>query len=126
MHAGNGKLITVFGCGGNRDKSKRAIMGKIASSLSDEVIVTSDNPRKEEPSKIIDDIFSGITCNNKCIKEPDRKKAIELAINSGKQFDLILVAGKGHEDYQIIGETKYPFSDAQIALSVLRKEKFKG
>ncbi len=121
-HEGRGKLITVFGCGGERDKSKRPIMGKIASTLSDEVIVTSDNPRKEEPGKIIDDIFSGITYNNKCLREIDRKKAIELAIHSGKQFDLILVAGKGHEDYQIIGETKFPFSDAQIALSVLREE----
>jgi UDP-N-acetylmuramoyl-L-alanyl-D-glutamate--2,6-diaminopimelate ligase len=121
-HEGRGKLITVFGCGGERDKSKRPIMGKIASTLSDEVIVTSDNPRREEPSKIIDDIFSGIPCNNKCLREIDRKKAIELAIHSGKQFDLILVAGKGHEDYQIIGETKFPFSDAQIALSALREE----
>ena len=121
-HEGQGKLITVFGCGGERDKSKRPLMGKIASTLSDEVIVTSDNPRREEPSKIIDDIFTGITCNNKCLREIDRKKAIELAIHSGKQFDLILVAGKGHEDYQIIGETKFPFSDAQIALSVLCEE----
>lgn len=119
---GQGKLITVFGCGGERDKSKRPIMGKIASTLSDRVIITSDNPRREEPSKIIDDIFTGITNKDKCLREVDRKKAIELAIHSGKQFDLILVAGKGHEDYQIIGETKFPFSDAQIALSVLREE----
>lgn len=119
---GQGKLITVFGCGGNRDKLKRPLMGKIASILSDTVVVTSDNPRNEEPNKIIDDIFEGISGNKNCLRELDRKKAIELAIHSGGQFDLILVAGKGHEDYQIIGEKKFPFSDAKIALSVLRKE----
>lgn len=119
---GRGKLITVFGCGGDRDKTKRPIMGKIASTLSDKVIVTSDNPRKEDPGKIIDDIFTGINSNNNCFRESDRKKAIEFAIQSAEQFDLILVAGKGHEDYQIIGETKYPFSDSQIALSILSKE----
>ena len=97
-------------------------MGKIASTLSDKVIVTSDNPRKEDPDKIIDDIFTGINSNYNCFRESDRKKAIEFAIQSAEQFDLILVAGKGHEDYQIIGETKYPFSDSQIALSILSKE----
>ncbi|APJ02462.1 UDP-N-acetylmuramoyl-L-alanyl-D-glutamate--2,6-diaminopimelate ligase [Silvanigrella aquatica] len=119
---GRGKLITVFGCGGDRDKTKRSLMGQIASSLSDEVIITSDNPRTEEPNKIIDDIFAGIVNQNHCKREVDRKKAIQLAIHSANKFDLILVAGKGHEDYQIIGNTKYPFSDAQIALSILHGE----
>ncbi len=120
-----GKLITVFGCGGDRDKSKRALMGEIAAKLSDQVIVTSDNPRTEDPNKIIDDIFSGIRYNiDKCTREIDRKKAIELAIRSSSEFDLVLVAGKGHEDYQIIGEKKYPFSDSLIANSLLTEEKY--
>ncbi|WGL61445.1 UDP-N-acetylmuramoyl-L-alanyl-D-glutamate--2,6-diaminopimelate ligase [Pigmentibacter sp. JX0631] len=120
-----GNLVTVFGCGGDRDKSKRPLMGQIATSLSHRVIVTSDNPRTEDPDLIIDDIFSGITTNSEnCIREKDRKKAIELAINSSTEFDIVLVAGKGHEDYQIIGDKKFPFSDPQIALSILKKEKF--
>ncbi|WP_161597660.1 UDP-N-acetylmuramoyl-L-alanyl-D-glutamate--2,6-diaminopimelate ligase [Fluviispira multicolorata] len=118
-----GKLITVFGCGGDRDKTKRALMGKIASELSDITIVTSDNPRTEKPEEIINDIFSGIKNRKNCFKEPDRENAIKLAIQKGSEFDLILVAGKGHEDYQIIGETKLPFSDSQVARSVLLKEK---
>ncbi len=120
-----GKLVTVFGCGGDRDKTKRALMGEIAAKLSDRVIVTSDNPRTEDPNKIIDDIFSGIRYNvDKCTREIDRKKAIELAIQSSCEFDLVLVAGKGHEDYQIIGEKKYPFSDSLIAKSLLTEEKY--
>ncbi|WP_158998810.1 UDP-N-acetylmuramoyl-L-alanyl-D-glutamate--2,6-diaminopimelate ligase [Pigmentibacter ruber] len=121
---GRGNLVTVFGCGGDRDKSKRPLMGHIAAELSDRVIVTSDNPRNEDPDSIIDEIFSGINTNTEnCIREKDRRKAIELAINSSTEFDIVLVAGKGHEDYQIIGDKKFPFSDPQIALSILKKEK---
>ncbi|WP_186646399.1 UDP-N-acetylmuramoyl-L-alanyl-D-glutamate--2,6-diaminopimelate ligase [Fluviispira vulneris] len=118
-----GRLITVFGCGGDRDKSKRPLMGKISSELSDVTIITSDNPRTENPEKIVDEIFVGVLDKAKCLKIIDRKSAIESAIQKGNANDLILVAGKGHEDYQIIGETKHPFSDALIARSVLSKEK---
>lgn len=119
-----GRLITVFGCGGDRDKTKRPLMGKIAATYSDFVIVTSDNPRTEDPDKIIDDIFSGISYNtDNCLREKNREQAIALAIKMSSEFDIILVAGKGHEDYQIIGEKKYPFSDSLIAKSLLTKEK---
>ncbi|BBH51653.1 UDP-N-acetylmuramoyl-L-alanyl-D-glutamate--2,6-diaminopimelate ligase [Fluviispira sanaruensis] len=118
-----GKIITVFGCGGDRDKSKRPLMGKISSEMSDITIITSDNPRTENPEKIIEDIYCGVIDKVKCLKIIDRKSAIESAIQQGNANDLILVAGKGHEDYQIIGETKHPFSDALIARSVLSKEK---
>lgn len=120
-----GKLITVFGCGGNRDASKRPMMGKIAYELSDVVIVTTDNPRKEDPNKIIDDIFMGMPNHKKCYREVDRKNAIALAYQLSQQYDLILVAGKGHEDYQIIGDTKYPFSDYIEAQKMFTKEKVK-
>jgi UDP-N-acetylmuramoyl-L-alanyl-D-glutamate--2,6-diaminopimelate ligase len=116
-----GKLLTVFGCGGDRDKDKRPLMGKLACELSDVVIVTSDNPRSEDPLKIIEEIC--VVDAAHCFREADRKKAIELAIKLGKKFDLILIAGKGHEDYQIIGDLKYPFSDAKIASQALFKEK---
>lgn len=117
-----GKIITVFGCGGDRDSSKRAVMGKIASQLSDFVIVTSDNPRTEDPDKIIQDIFMGIDKKQYCKRQKDRKDAIINAIESANENDLVLIAGKGHEDYQIIGEIKYPFSDKNIVQKILNRE----
>lgn len=117
-----GKLITVFGCGGDRDATKRPLMGKIAFSYSDLVIVTSDNPRTEDPNKIINDIFAETNENEKWMREWDRKKAIEKAILMAEKKDLILIAGKGHEDYQIIGTTKYPFSDADVVKSILENQ----
>ena len=115
---GKNKLITVFGCGGDRDKSKRPIMGKIASELSDEVIITSDNPRTENPSTIIDDIIKGIKKNNYSIIE-NREEAIKTAIQSADNFSAILIAGKGHENYQDINGVKYYFSDSEIARKYL-------
>ncbi|MES2615214.1 MAG: UDP-N-acetylmuramoyl-L-alanyl-D-glutamate--2,6-diaminopimelate ligase [Bdellovibrionota bacterium] len=117
----NGKLITVFGCGGDRDASKRPLMGKIAFEQSHFVVVTSDNPRTEDPNKIIDDIFGDAHETEKHMRECDRRKAIEKAILLASKNDVILVAGKGHEDYQIIGTTKYPFSDADVVKSILEK-----
>jgi UDP-N-acetylmuramoyl-L-alanyl-D-glutamate--2,6-diaminopimelate ligase len=105
-----GKIITVFGCGGNRDKGKRSIMGEIATRLSDFVIITSDNPRDEDPREIIKDIEKGIDRDN-YIVVPDRKIAIELAVNIASPGDILLVAGKGHEDYQEINGVRYRFSD---------------
>lgn len=110
----NNPIYCVFGAGGDRDKTKRPIMGKIASELSKKVFVTSDNPRTEDPEKIIDDIIAGIKYDN-FIRISDRENAIKEAILNTEDNAVILIAGKGHEDYQIIGKTKIHFSDAEIA-----------
>lgn len=111
-----GKVITVFGCGGHRDKSKRPTMGKIAQDNSDIAIITSDNPRTEEPNLIIKDILDGIDRDNKnYIVIENRREAIYKAIELATTNDLVIIAGKGHEDYQIIGKTKYHFDDREIA-----------
>ncbi len=109
------KLISVFGCGGDRDKTKRPIMGQISSQISDISIVTSDNPRTENPEAIIDDIYSGISSGllNKTHRIPNRHKAIEFAVRAANSGDIILVAGKGHENYQIIGIEKTHFDDCE-------------
>jgi UDP-N-acetylmuramoyl-L-alanyl-D-glutamate--2,6-diaminopimelate ligase len=116
------KLIVVFGCGGDRDKTKRPRMAKVAEQFADLAIVTSDNPRTENPSDIITQIVAGFTNSNasKIKVEPDRKKAIAIAIDAASQNDVVLIAGKGHENYQIIGSQKFPFSDKQIALDLLQ------
>ena len=105
-----GRLIVVFGCGGDRDRTKRPVMGRIASRLADFTIVTSDNPRTEDPLSIIGEIEQGIAGNSFKVVE-DRRTAIAEAIGMAKEKDTVLVAGKGHEDYQIIGKVAYPFSD---------------
>lgn len=117
-----GKLITVFGCGGNRDALKRIPMGEVASRLSDIVMITSDNPRDEDPDRIIEDIFLGCVEKSKCLKEKDRKKALFLAIQNATKYDIVLIAGKGHETYQIFNGIKHPFSDADVALHALREK----
>jgi len=104
-------LICVFGCGGNRDSGKRALMGKVASAHADSVIVTTDNPRHERAEDIIQAILKGIVGD--CIVEADRGKAIALAIGNAKVNDVVLIAGKGHEAYQEIAGEKYPFSDVE-------------
>lgn len=114
-----GKLIVLFGCGGDRDKEKRPLMGAIAAQNADEVIVTSDNPRGENPEKIIDDIVSGFTNCTAYHRVSDRKQAIQLAIQLATKEDTILIAGKGHETYQIIGDVRSDFSDQIIAKSLL-------
>lgn len=111
-----GKIITVFGCGGNRDKTKRPKMGEIAAKYSHDVIVTSDNPRDEDPLDIIEDIKRGITSDNYSIEE-DRELAIKKAVVMSKAGDVILVAGKGHETYQEIKGVKYDLSDRKIVES---------
>ncbi len=112
-----GRLITVFGCGGNRDHEKRPVMGRIASELSDLVIVTDDNPRNEVPAEIIKAITSGITGSN-WISVPDRKDAVREALSSAGNEDVIVIAGKGHENYQEIKGVKYPFSDRETVLNL--------
>ncbi|WP_456457312.1 UDP-N-acetylmuramoyl-L-alanyl-D-glutamate--2,6-diaminopimelate ligase [Thermovibrio sp.] len=109
-----GKLITVFGCGGDRDKSKRAPMGRIAYNYSDLVIITNDNPRNEEPEIIISDILSGIPNLDRVLVIPDRKEAIFKALSLKGEEDLVVIAGKGHEDYQIVKGKKEHFSDREV------------
>ena len=119
-----GKIITVFGCGGDRDRTKRPKMGVVASDLSDFVVITSDNPRIEEPSEIIKDIIKGIKKDNYII-EPDRAKAIEKAVSIAKTGDTLLIAGKGHENYQEIKGIRYPFSDKEVFKKIIQNAKFK-
>ena len=116
-----GKVLVVFGCGGDRDKSKRAPMGKIGAQWSDLAIITSDNPRTEEPRKIIEEIEKGareISPHRYCII-PDRREAIKEAIALAGSQDTVLITGKGHEDYQIIGEERFPFDDREEAHKAL-------
>ncbi len=119
------RLIVVFGCGGDRDKTKRPRMAKVVEKYADMAIVTSDNPRTENPDDIISQIVAGFKDpgSPKIKIEPDRKKAIALAIESARKNDVIIIAGKGHENYQIIGKQKFPFSDQQIVLDLLKTKK---
>jgi UDP-N-acetylmuramoyl-L-alanyl-D-glutamate--2,6-diaminopimelate ligase len=119
------RLIVVFGCGGDRDKTKRPRMAKVVEKFADLAIVTSDNPRTENPHDIISQIIAGFKDpgSPKIKIEPDRKKAIALAIESAQKNDVVVIAGKGHENYQIIGKQKFPFSDQQIALELLKNKK---
>lgn len=110
------RIITVFGCGGDRDRGKRPVMGRIAAEYSDLVIVTSDNPRTEEPMKIIEDIKAGFRGQGSGVRViPDRREAVTEAIKEAKDGDVVLLAGKGHEDYQIIGNEKAHFDDREEA-----------
>ncbi len=107
-------LWVVFGCGGDRDKKKRPLMGKIAVQIADRVIISSDNPRSESPESIINEILGGINDRQKVEVEVNRRKAIQLALKNASAGDTILVAGKGHENYQEINGIKYPFDDRQV------------
>jgi UDP-N-acetylmuramoyl-L-alanyl-D-glutamate--2,6-diaminopimelate ligase len=131
-----GRVITVFGCGGDRDRPKRPLMGAVAARLSDLVVVTSDNPRSEDPARIIDEIKRGIVIpadraprgqprpkSTPCLDIVDRKAAIERAIQDAKPGDLVLIAGKGHEKYQVIGERVLPFDDVEVARSALARRR---
>jgi len=115
-----GRVITVFGCGGNRDRGKRAKMGKIASELSDVTIITSDNPRTEDPNRIISEVTEGVVSGAVVHQQPDRREAIERALREAKAADVVLIAGKGHETYQVIGDEKIPFSDHEVVDGIVR------
>lgn len=117
---GSNRLITVFGCGGDRDRTKRPVMGRLAAELSDFSVVTSDNPRTENPDSIIQEILGGMKGHSNFVIEPDRKKAICQAIQTAQAGDIVLIAGKGHEDYQIIGTTKTHFDDREVAAEALQ------
>jgi UDP-N-acetylmuramoyl-L-alanyl-D-glutamate--2,6-diaminopimelate ligase len=117
-----GRILTVFGCGGDRDRTKRPVMGEIAGRLSDYVILTSDNPRSEDPLLIINDIRIGLQrVDARFETEPDREQAIRKILGEARRGDIVLIAGKGHETYQRIGETSIPFDDRQVARKVLRE-----
>lgn len=116
-----GTLWVVFGCGGDRDKGKRPLMGQIAVELADKVVVTSDNPRTEEPDNIIQDILAGIKEQNKVWIIPDRRQAISKALEQLHPDDSLVIAGKGHEDYQVIGTRRFPFSDREIVIEKLKQ-----
>jgi UDP-N-acetylmuramoyl-L-alanyl-D-glutamate--2,6-diaminopimelate ligase len=116
-----GRIITVFGCGGDRDRGKRPKMGRVAARYSDVVVVTSDNPRTEDPDAIIREILPGVEAglreagHGRYLVHADRRAAIAEAIRLARPGELVLIAGKGHEDYQIIGKEKHPFDDRVVA-----------
>lgn len=115
-----GRVILVFGCGGDRDRSKRPVMGRIAGELADLTVITSDNPRSEDPEAIIREIEKGMAdTGGRYLLEPDRRRAIALALDHAGPGDLVLVAGKGHETYQIIGDRTLPFDDRQVVRELL-------
>lgn len=114
-----GRVIVVFGCGGDRDPYKRPIMGEIATRLADHVIITSDNPRGEDPLKIIQDIVSGVSERKNYTIQPDREKAIARALDMAETGDCVLLAGKGHEKYQIFSSVYLPFDDVEKVTSIL-------
>lgn len=115
-----GRLISVFGCGGDRDKTKRPIMGKIGSELSDIAILTSDNPRSEEPLQIIDGVKAGIKKDNYIIIE-NRRDAIKHAMKIANENDIIVVAGKGHEDYQVLKDKTIHFDEREVIEEIIKE-----
>jgi UDP-N-acetylmuramoyl-L-alanyl-D-glutamate--2,6-diaminopimelate ligase len=124
-----GRVITVFGCGGDRDRTKRPLMGAVARRLSDLVVITSDNPRTEDPGRIIEEIQRGITPDTRrggdqpFLAIADRRLAVARAIELARPGDVVLVAGKGHEKYQIIGNRSLPFDDVAVAREALDRRR---
>jgi UDP-N-acetylmuramoyl-L-alanyl-D-glutamate--2,6-diaminopimelate ligase len=112
------RVVLLFGCGGDREKQKRKIMGNIAVNKADFVIITSDNPRNEEPIEIIDDILLGVGDNDNFTVIPDRRTAIEYAIANAEMGDIILLAGKGHESYEINSKGSVPFDEREILFEI--------
>jgi UDP-N-acetylmuramoyl-L-alanyl-D-glutamate--2,6-diaminopimelate ligase len=115
-----GRIITVFGCGGDRDRAKRPEMGHVASTYSDVTIVTSDNPRSESPEAIIDAVMSGVVSGANVVRDADRRSAIARALDEAAPGDVVVVAGKGHETTQTIGDLVVPFDDRVVARELLR------
>ena len=128
-----GRLLTVFGCGGDRDRAKRPLMAEAAARWSDRAIATNDNPRTEDPARILNDVEQGLgsmtavapealdSTERGCTTIPDRREAIDLAVRIAGPDDAVVIAGKGHEDYQIIGREKLPFDDREEAAHALRR-----
>jgi UDP-N-acetylmuramoyl-L-alanyl-D-glutamate--2,6-diaminopimelate ligase len=115
----DGRLITVFGCGGDRDRAKRPEMGLVATTMSDFTVVTSDNPRSEEPEAIIDAIMSGVAPGAHVVRDADRRRAIARALDEAARGDVVIVAGKGHETTQTIGDVVVAFDDRVVARELL-------
>src|SRR6185436_11073770 len=117
------RVITVFGCGGDRDRTKRPLMGAVASRLSDVAIVTSDNPRSEPPEAIIEDIQTGMGRQSRAERHAivDRREAIARALEMAGPGDVVVIAGKGHETYQVIRDRTIPFDDRQVVRDLLRR-----
>jgi UDP-N-acetylmuramoyl-L-alanyl-D-glutamate--2,6-diaminopimelate ligase len=118
-----GRLIAVFGCGGDRDNTKRPIMGEIGARLSDIAIITSDNPRTEDPNQIIDQVLSGIQDRSSCLVEENRRKAIRKAMALAEKDDIIVLCGKGHETYQILGTQKTHLDEREEVAAALLEQK---
>jgi UDP-N-acetylmuramoyl-L-alanyl-D-glutamate--2,6-diaminopimelate ligase len=116
---GGGRLVAVFGCGGDRDPAKRPLMGEVVARLADRGIVTSDNPRSEDPSAIIDEVLTGVPEGEALEVELDRRRAIELAVGAARDGDVVVIAGKGHETTQTIGDNVLPFDDREVARAAL-------
>jgi len=119
----SGRLLTVFGCGGDRDPGKRPLMGEVATRLSDYTIITSDNPRTEDPQRIIDAIITGVDKSKDYVAIADRQEAIAHAIAVAQPRDTVVIAGKGHEDYQIVGQTRRHFDDREVARAALEQRR---
>ena len=117
-----GRVITVFGCGGNRDRTKRPKMARVAAGLSDITVITSDNPRHENPERIIDEIMTGVPDGARVFREPDRREAIGTALRLAAPGDVVLIAGKGHETYQVVGDQKLDFSDREVVEAFMRSQ----
>lgn len=118
-----GRLITVFGCGGDRDPGKRPLMGEVATRLSDYTVITSDNPRTEDPQRIVEQILTGVDRTKAHVALTDREEAIAYAITLAQPHDTVVIAGKGHEDYQILGHTKRHFDDREVARAALERQR---
>jgi UDP-N-acetylmuramoyl-L-alanyl-D-glutamate--2,6-diaminopimelate ligase len=122
-----GRIITLFGCGGEKDRTKRPVMGEVTGRLSDLTILSSDNPRSEEPLKIISDVIVGLQKTaGKYLIEPDREKAIGMAMEEARSGDIVLLAGKGHENYQILADRTLEFDDREVVRRALRERGFDG
>jgi UDP-N-acetylmuramoyl-L-alanyl-D-glutamate--2,6-diaminopimelate ligase len=126
--SGGGKVIVVFGCGGDRDATKRPRMAQVAEKLADRLIITSDNPRTEDPRAIVDQVAAGLSEAARARAEllVDRREAIARAIEEAQSGDVVLIAGKGHETYQILGSRTVPFDDLQIAAELMRRRASHG
>ena len=122
-----GRVITLFGCGGGKDRTKRPVMGEASGRLSDLTILTNDNPRQEDPLKIISDVVVGLQkSSGKYLIEPDRERAIGMAFDAARAGDIVLLAGKGHEDYQVLADKTLPWDDRKVAQQELHKRGFEG